>query len=280
MPSVNIDGARIAYADNGSGDPVVLIHCSAASSAEWRSLSEALGEDFHAIAIDQWGCGESDAWPGHAAFSLAQEAAPVLRLIDSLATPVHLVGHSYGGGVALHVARRRPAMIRSLTLIEPSVFHLLRDGSPVERALFREIEDVAKTVNRATTSGDYWGGMACFLNYWSGDDAWRSMPRETRIRLGQRAAKIVLDFRALFEEPADLDDYAALEMPALIVCGERSPGPSRRIVEMLGGAMPRARIERIAGAGHMSPLTHADAVNGAICKHLRSMASAPRRRAA
>ena len=78
------------------------------------------------------------------------------------------------------------------------------------------------------------------------------------------------------EEPAELEDYAMLMLPTLILCGECSPGPSRRIVEMLGAAMPGARIARIAGAGHMSPLTHANAVNALVRAHLcRMMNPAP-----
>jgi pimeloyl-ACP methyl ester carboxylesterase len=280
MQNIHIDGTRIAYADAGSGDPVLLVHCSSASGTEWRHLCEVLAGEFRAIAPDQWGCGHSDPWCGRTAFGLADEAAPMVALIDRIGTPVHLVGHSYGGAVALRVARERPEMVRSLTLIEPSAFHLLRWGGAVERTLFREIAEVAEAVARAVTSGDYWGGMARFVDYWNGDGAWDAMPHDARIKLSRRLGKVVLDFQALFEEPAGVHDYAALTPPTLIVCGARSPGPSRRIVDMLEGAMPCARVARIRGAGHMSPLTHPDPVNAAIRDHLRSTAAALRRQAA
>jgi pimeloyl-ACP methyl ester carboxylesterase len=170
-------------------------------------------------------------------------------------------------------------MIRSLTLVEPSSFHLLRGGSPDEQALFCEIASVADAVKEAVSSGDYWGGMTRFVDYWNGEGAWDAMPHKARMTLSQRLGKVMLDFRALFEEPADLEDYAALSLPTLILCGERSPGPSRRIVEMLAAAMPLARLERIPGAGHMSPLTHPDAVNAAIREHLSRTAMGATRQA-
>lgn len=268
MATMEMNETRIAYSDKGTGEPVLLIHCSSASGTEWQSLCETLGEDFRSIAPDQWGCGQSDPWTGQGAFTLAEEAAPILDIIQSIGVPVHLVGHSYGGGVALRVARERPEMIRSLTLIEPSSFHLLGGGSPDEQTLFREIASVADAVKEAISSGDYWGGMTRFVDYWNGEGAWDAMPHKARMTLCQRLGKVMLDFRALFEEPADLEDYAALPLPTLILCGERSPGPSRRIVEMLATAMPLARLERIPEAGHMSPLTHPDAVNTAIREHL------------
>jgi pimeloyl-ACP methyl ester carboxylesterase len=83
-----------------------------------------------------------------------------------------------------------------------------------------------------------------------------------------RLGKVMLDFRALFYEAAGLADYAELPHPTLFVCGDCSPGPSRRIVELLAATMPHAVTARIPGAKHMSPLTHPDAVNAAITQHL------------
>jgi pimeloyl-ACP methyl ester carboxylesterase len=279
MTTAEMNETRIAYSDTGAGEPVLLIHCSSASGSEWLSLCDTIGADFRSIAPDQWGCGQSDPWTGQGAFTLAEEAAPILEIIESLGVPVHLVGHSYGGGVALRVARERPEMILSLTLIEPSSFHLLRRGTCGDRALFSEIARVADAVKEAMSSGDYWGGMAHFVDYWSGEGAWNEMSHKARMKMCQRLGKVVLDFRALFEEPAGLEDYADLPLPTLILCGERSPGPSRRIVEMLETTLPRARLERIPGAGHMSPVTHPDAVNAAISKHLYRTAVGTTRRA-
>lgn len=279
MPTLETKQSSISYTETGGGDHVVLIHCSSASGREWAALCGELDRRFHCVMPDQWNCGCSDPWPGDGPFTLAEEAAPIVAIIDRIGVPVHLVGHSYGGGVALRVARERPGMIRSLTLIEPSVFHLLHGVGPEEQELYREISRVAETVRRAVNSGDFWGGMSRFMDYWNGDGAWSSVPADVRLKLSRRLGKVALDFRALFEEPASLDDYAALSFPTLIVCGERSPAPSRRIVGMLKDAMPDVRVEQIKGAGHMSPLTHPDAVNQAIARHLDSITN-PRRQAA
>jgi pimeloyl-ACP methyl ester carboxylesterase len=135
--------------------------------------------------------------------------------------------------------------------------------------LFREISSVADTVRKAVLSGDCWGGMGHFVDYWNGEGAWNAMSREARMRLGKNLSKVVLDFHALFEEPARLEDYGTLSIPTLLLCGDRSPAPSCRIVEMLASAMPHARVVRIQNADHMSPFTHSEAVNEAIGAHLR-----------
>jgi len=273
MPTVKTKQSTINYAETGQGEPVVLIHCSSASGSEWTALCNELSNRFLCIMPDQWSCGHSDPWPGNGPFTLAEEAAPVVELIDRLDSPVHLVGHSYGGGVALRVARERPAMIRSLTLIEPSIFHVLNGTGPKEQKLYREISDVAEAVKLAVNTGDLWDGMDRFVDYWNGVGAWDAMPLEARLKLSRRLAKVVLDFRALFAEPATLADYATLSCATLVVCGERSPGPSRRIVEMLEQAMADVRVREISGAGHMSPLTHPEAVNRAIVEHIEARSS-------
>lgn len=254
----------IAWSDSGVGEPVLLIHCSSASGGEWDNLRATLDRAFRTIAPDQWGCGDSDPWTGRGRFGLAREAAPILDIVHRIGAPVHLVGHSYGGGVALHVAREHSALIRSLTLIEPSVFHLLRDGDAHDRTLFDEISGIADAAREAIASGDYRGGMARFVGYWNGEGAWDALSERARARLARNLSKVVLDFRALFDEPARLADYAALTVPTLLVCGDRSPAPSRRLVEMLAAAMRETRTVRLQGAGHMSPFTHPDAVSAAV----------------
>jgi pimeloyl-ACP methyl ester carboxylesterase len=259
----------IAHLDRGAGDPVVLVHCSASSGKAWASLIEVIGGDFRVLVPDQWGCGFSDPWIGEEAFTLADEAGPIIELIEQAGRPIHLVGHSYGGGVALHIAHHCPDLIESLVLIEPSAFQLLRRGSDTERERFREIHELASALGRALTTGSYWEGMQRFVDYWGGGSVWSTMTRETRITMSKRLSKVVLDFRALFEEPSTIADFRSLPFPVLMICGDLSPAPSRRIVDLLSAAIPRAQIVRIPGAGHMSPRSHSLAVNAVIAAHLK-----------
>src|SRR5882672_7303914 len=179
MPAVQFSGSA-AYLEQGSGQPVMLLHSSSASSAQWRALMDRLSVRFHVIAPDLYGYGSSASWPGRGVFSLADEAALVRVLLDRLDEPVHLVGHSYGGAVALQVARAHGDALRSLTLIEPVAFHLLRGSDPTDTAALREITAVADVVVRSLASGDYWRGCGHFVDYWSGQGSWAGMPADKR----------------------------------------------------------------------------------------------------
>ncbi len=257
----------IAYTDTGSGEPVVMIHCSSSSAREWQSLGETLNADFRPIAVDQWGCGNSIPWSGQVDFTLASEAAPIVNVIREIGTPVHLVGHSYGGGVALKIAREHPELVLSLTLIEPSCFHLLA-GDPQDAKLLREITTLANAVIDAVSSGNYWEGTEQFVDYWSGAGIWAAMPYKSQMRLCQTLGKVILDFRALFNEPTELRDYANITCPTLIICGEYARAPSRRIAEILVDTLQRVTLQMIPQAGHMSPVTHPEVVNSVILDHL------------
>ena len=92
---------------------VIALHCSGSGSSQWRRLADLLGDDCELLAPEHYGCESAGPWTGEHPFTLADEAARTIALIDATDRKVHLVGHSYGGGVALHVALARPAGLRA-----------------------------------------------------------------------------------------------------------------------------------------------------------------------
>jgi pimeloyl-ACP methyl ester carboxylesterase len=270
MPAIERGGTKIAWREAGRGETVVLLHSSASSSAQWRSLMEILGTSYHVVAPDLHGYGDSGPWSGAGPFALADEVALVESVLPGGAGPLHLIGHSYGGAVALHFALRYPTRLRSLTLIEPVAFHLLCGQAPLEesRRLLREVRSVASLISEATANGDYRGAMAQFVDYWNGTGAWKRLDPLLQSDLARRIPKIALDFRATLMEPSAPAAYRNVFVPALILRGSGSPAPARRLAEVIAETLPQSRLQTIEGAGHMLPLTHADAINRAIVEHL------------
>jgi pimeloyl-ACP methyl ester carboxylesterase len=274
MSSIRIGQAGIAFREAGRGEPVVLLHGSAASSGQWRTLTERLEGRFRVLAPDLHGHGGSDPWPGPAAPTLDGDAAIVAALSDKEGGPVHLVGHSYGAAVALRLARRHPERLRSLALIEPVAFHLLRGGGPACGAMLAEVEGVAGAVARAAAGRDAASGMARFVDFWNGDGAWSRMPAERQAATARLAGLVARHFAAALGETTPLDAYRAIEAPTLVACGTETPAPTRHIAEALIRILPRLWALRVADAGHMLPLTHPEAVNGAVAAHLDRAAAA------
>lgn len=142
-------------ADRAIKPAIIALHCSGGSGRQWRHLTQALGDQFTVIAPDLIGHGPRPHWDGEQPFRLADEAAHVTDIIDAIEAPVHLVGHSYGGGVALRAAVERPHRIASLSLYEPSAFHVLRSAGPDAWNAFVEIRAVAEDVACNVTMGAY-----------------------------------------------------------------------------------------------------------------------------
>jgi pimeloyl-ACP methyl ester carboxylesterase len=257
---------------------VIALHCSGAGPSQWRPLAEALGGGFALAAPEHYGNEGTGPWTGEHAFTLADEASRTIGLVDGSEGKVHLVGHSYGGGVALKAALARPDRIASLALYEPSAFHLLRDMGPEGAEALAEIMGVARRVGEGVIAGEYCRAVAGFVDYWNGPGAWQALRPAVQAALTRWVPKAPLDFRALIEEPTGTRACLALRMPVLILRGERAPPPTRVIAERLSRLLADGRLQVVRGAGHMGPLTHAADVAARMAEHICMAETAGQRR--
>ena len=132
-----VPAARLHSVTAGAGPVVVCLHSSGSSSGQWRRLIESQQAAHRFIAFDFHGHGRSPDFAGDA-YELRSESEAVFSSLPPSREPIHLVGHSYGGAVALDLAVRYPGRFASVTVFEPVLFALLDPGS----AEFAEITSV------------------------------------------------------------------------------------------------------------------------------------------
>jgi pimeloyl-ACP methyl ester carboxylesterase len=253
--------------DTGSGAPVLFLHSSGMSGAQWRrSADAALERGFRAVVPDLLGSGRSPAWPDGKSFGFRDDVAAIQRLVAGLDGPVHCVGHSYGGMVALHLALLEPGRIRSLAVYDPVALGVL--DPEVDADARADVARVSLAFGRAAAEHDAW--LQQFVEYWSGEGAWARLRPEARAEFSRTAWVTYAGARSLVADETRAEAYRALTVPTLVVSGDASPLAERRVVSKLAAAIPRARLEVIAGAGHMGPLTHAPAFNDLWIAHLAS----------
>ena len=263
-------GAPADRPEERTREPVIALHGPGASGGQWRRLGETLGARYELIAPSFYGCGSTGPWRGERAFSLEVEARRIIAILDGIGSPAHLVGHSYGGAVALEVARARPGLVASLSLYEPSSFHLLRQLGGRAAAELLQIEAVAGTIRAGLVNGSYRTAAAAFVDYWRGAGTWESLWPEARERLIDGLPTAALGLLALIEHEMPEAAYGRIRCPALIVCGEHARAPSRLIAEELARRLPCGLLEVLPGAGHMGPLTHPGEVNRLVVGCIRA----------
>lgn len=242
----------------GRGAPVVMLHSSLGSKSQWMPLVEALAPRYRAIAVDLRGYGDlPPAGPGTPS-GPDEDLRALSERLDGLVPPrsrIHLVGHSYGGWVALRYARLHPDRVASLALYEPVAFRAL----PREDASLATLQRVAGLVESFVGEGHRHLASQTFVDYWSGEGSFASMPLPVRAGIARRIEKVVLDFRAALAWPRGVAELHEITAPVLLLAGRRSPALAQRIVAALARALPEARSAWI-DAGHMGPVTHAATV--------------------
>ena len=241
----------------------LLLHSGGFTSRQWRKLGEMLAPEFRVVAPDLLGYGPNGPWPEGEPFHFRQDLEFLLTKIDE---PVHVVGHSYGGFLALQLALARPELVRSIAAFEPVAFGILDEVEDADaRAGLSGVERTWKP--DASGADESW--LAAFVDWWNGPGAWTRLPEETRAAFRSVGWKVFQEVMTLAADRTDQARYATIAVPTLVLGGANSPLTERRVVEKLGASLPRAEARLFEGMGHMGPITHAALVNPAIASHVR-----------
>lgn len=231
----------------GDGVPVIFLHSSGLSGRQWRRWLPAF-EAYRRVVPDLHGCGRNPPWDGPWPFRLTVDLDAVLALLDAHG-PAHLVGHSYGGALALYAVALRPDRVRSVTVYEPPLLGLLANGSDDDRAL------LAASLPPTFLDGESAGSpewVEVFVDWWNGPGAFQALAapvRDELLRTGPKVAGEVLD---LSRDQRPLGDYA-VGCPILVLSGDRAPAPVARALDLLA-TVPGTERKVVAGLGHMAPL--------------------------
>lgn len=254
-----LPGTRVAPMRS---DAVVMLHSSLASRSQWTALAERLAPRYRVVALDLHGYGDNPMPVPGPGFTVDDEVRLVTQRIAQLPGPIdriHLVGHSYGGLVALRFAQVAGPRILSMSLYEPVAFRMLDDDDES----LREVKRMAERVSSLVVTGQLQDAAERFVDFWNGDGYFASLSLNARTSIARRIAKVPLDFQACHRYAPRDGDLRAIAMPSLLLVGTRSPRATQRIGALLGAALGNCRVESCE-AGHMGPITDAERINPPI----------------
>jgi len=120
---LEIDGDKITYLETGVGETVLLVHGITTYSFIWRDVIPVLSENYHVIAIDLLGCGDSDK-PLNKSYSLTSHATTIYKFVKAKEIKkFHFVGHDLGGGIAQIFAVNYPEMLFDFSVLNSVAYN-------------------------------------------------------------------------------------------------------------------------------------------------------------
>ncbi len=241
MDEVVVDGRTIAYREAGDGPPLMLLHGGLVDSRSWRRQIESLSSSFRVVAWDAPGCGQSSDFTTDV--DLGDYADAVAGLVHALSLDrVHLLGHSFGGGLALAVYDRHPTIVDSLILV--SAYAGWAGSLPADEVDARR----RRAQENARRPTQEW--VDSFLDTLFDDTVPRSLIEETReIMLDTRPVGMLAMLNAFAD--ADLRDVLPrVTVPTLLIYGDSDRRSSETVAESLAAAIPASRLVFVPGVGH------------------------------
>jgi pimeloyl-ACP methyl ester carboxylesterase len=236
------DGTRISYGRTGSGPPLVLVHGTSAERFSFRFVEPLLADRFTLYAVDRRGRGESgDSENGYA---IEQEFADIAAVVDSLAEPADLFGHSYGATVALGAAPLA-RNLRRLVLYEPAP-----GVAQVDPDLLARLDALLAKNEREQL-------LSAFLAEVGLDPDALAQLRASPVWALRAAAAhtIPREMRAEQSYRPDPQAFPSLAIPALLLLGSESPEWAKRGTEVVHSLLPNSRVVLLEGQGHVAIMT-------------------------
>jgi pimeloyl-ACP methyl ester carboxylesterase len=218
-------------------------------------LFKALGQSADTVELP--GHGRAPAWDP----SQDYQTQAVNLAIAKLTVPSHIVGHSYGGSLALRLAVDRPDLVRSLVLIEPVFFKAAIETDP---QTIETYEQVASPLLKAMSEQKYDVAADAFADMWGGVPP-QALPPETRDALLKLIPLIDAGTPGIVEDISNIWlRLQGAKVPTLLLEGSKTQPIISSIQNGLAGVLPNSERQIIIGAGHMLPMTHPAAVANAI----------------
>ena len=285
---VAVNGTDLAVLETGAGDPVVLVHGGVSDLRTWSGQLDAFGAAFRTIAYSRRYHAPNAPIPADGADPIETHVADLAALVETLgAAPAHVVGHSWGGLVALLLAARRPGLCRRLVLVEPPAVTLHVNVPPALPGLLRLLVTAPRLAvaiaklglgalapaERAFRRGDDDAAIAHFGRGVLGRERFDALSPERKAQVRDnmgpdRALALCHGFPDLRRE-----NLARIQNPVLLVAGADSPGVFRLLADTLAARLPNAARRDIPRASH---LVHEDAPRAFNEAVLEFLASGPK----
>lgn len=259
----------IDYDERGRGPTLVFVPGSCSTGAAWRPIIAALGDQFRHVTTSLPGYGGTAERRREDDTAIAHVAGAVAAVIQRADAPIHLIGHSFGGLVAVAVALRKEVELASLTVLEAPAVMLLR-GRPDDAEHHGSFVEMTDTYFRAFADGDH-DAIRLMIDFYGGEGTFASWPERVRAYAIETTAVNLRDWHSAFGFSLSPDMLAQIRIPCLVAWGGNSHPAAQRANALLSASLKQCRSTAIPGATHFMIATHATEVAAALSSHVREV---------
>ena len=272
MDSISVSGGQLEGWTVGSGEPVLFIHGVIIADA-FRGLEQQpdLADSCQLISYHRRGFFGSVDHDG--AFSIAQQSADARAVLSHYGIDnAHVVGHSYGGAIALQLAMDTPELVASLGLLEPAIFAVPAAA---------EFMEGAQAIAGIWASGDKAGAVGAFLQAVGGPDYRAAVDQTVPDGWFDQAVSEVdvlfeVELPALGEWLFGPEQAAGITLPSIALLGEQSAEISQQGFAWQQEHLPGVETFTVPGANHILQMMNPSAVAGALASFVaRHRAGSP-----
>ena len=268
----DVNGVRTRYYDEGSGEPMVLVHGSGfagtASANTWAPVIGLLAKRYHVYAPDKLASGMTDNPKSDDDLSIRGEVQHIVNFIQTMKLgKVHLIGQSRGGGCVFLLAVNHPELVKTLVIVDSSTAapgagddrsnrrKNLLEHCPKEPATeLWPCQQAALLYDRSVVTPDFVASATFMENQPKAQETVKRQTRDVRRKAGQVEAEM------MYEAYRRVDTDGVLQMPVLLFWGKNDPSvlpiQAESLFNIIAETDPFARLEFINHAGHFHYREH------------------------
>jgi pimeloyl-ACP methyl ester carboxylesterase len=268
---ITVSGLQLHYVEWGApGNPsLVLLHGFQSNAHTWDTFSQAMADDYHVLALDQRGHGDT-SWAPDRNYASEAFVGDIAGFLEALRlAPTALVGHSMGGRHAAMVAAAYADKVRQVVIVDTAA-----EPSPARRAMvqqqptpppqpetfdsFEEVMASGKAQYPLTPEAEL--RHANYHNLYRGADG----------KWHWRWDLALLEARRNRSQQTDLYTYLQrMRCPTLLIRGERSPLLVPEVAQKMVQTLPKGRLVEIRAAAHTVNADNAEEFNAVTAAFLK-----------
>ena len=246
------DAQQIDFEESGCGPPVLFVPGSYSTPAAWRGVHKHLSKTYRLVGTSLNGYGHTAETRSLGDAEIAHGVRVIETVAARIGEPLHLVGHSFGGYLALASALAGNIELLSLSLFEANPIPFLKSARP---DLFAIAEKMTADFAAAIARGDA-DAAALIIDFWGGQGSFESMPAVVQDYCRASTATNLLDWHGAMAATLQLRDFVQLNCDVLLVRGSKANSLMISITDLLGEQLPKVSAKVVADAGHFLISSH------------------------